>query len=144
MKKKEIIYHNADGIMVKEKLMVMHSESGRVYIDEADCATLYQNIKEVYHWALKGKEIYNGWRKVFQTDQVVSELVLTLRQANRFEDFIHQIKEQYKISNDSAEALANLSLSELTKLTIDDITNKYNYYSFAAEKLKPLIDLQTK
>ena len=144
MKKKEIIYHNADGIMVKEKLMVMHNESGRVYIDEADYATLYQNIKEVYHCALKGKEIYNGWRKVFQTDQVVSELVLTLRQANRLEDFIHQIKEQYKISNDSAEALANLSLSELTKLTIDDITNKYNYYSIAAEKLKPLIDLQTK
>lgn len=45
MKKKEIIYHNADGIMVKEKLMVMHCESGRVYIDEADYATLYQNIK---------------------------------------------------------------------------------------------------
>lgn len=144
MKKKEIIYHNADGIMVKEKLMVMHNESGRVYIDEADYATLYQNIKEVYHWALKGKEIYNGWRKVFQTDQAVSKIIQMMMGSREVEDFIHQMRVQYKISNESAEALANMELEELSNLTIDDITNKYNYYSFAVEKLKSLVEYQTK
>jgi DNA gyrase/topoisomerase IV subunit A len=122
----------------------MHSESDKVYIDEADYGTLYQNIKEVYHLSLKGKEIYGGWRKVFRTDQAVSKIIQMMMGSREVEDFIHQMRVQYKISNESAEALANISLEELSNLTIDDITNKYNYYSFAVEKLKSLVEYQTK
>ena len=52
MKKKEIIYHNTDGKMAKEKLMLMFNENGHVRIDEADYTALYKNIEEFYHWAL--------------------------------------------------------------------------------------------
>lgn len=58
MKKKEFIYHNTDGKIAKEKLMLMFNENGHVRIDEADYTALYKNIEEFYHWALQGKEIY--------------------------------------------------------------------------------------
>ena len=61
MKKKEIIYHNTDGKMAKEKLMLMFNENGHVRIDEADYTALYKNIEEFYHWALQGKKIYKEW-----------------------------------------------------------------------------------
>lgn len=122
----------------------MHSESDKVYIDKADYGTLYQNIKDVYHLSLKGKKIYGGWRKVFRTDQAVSKIIQMAMDSREVEDFIHQMRVQYKISKESAEALANMELEELTNLTIDDITNKYNYYSFAVEKLKSLVEYQTK
>ena len=139
MKKKEIIYHNTDGKMAKEKLMLMFNENGHVRIDEADYTALYKNIEELYHWALQGKEIYEEWIKVFQTDNAINTLLQMLRQANTIEDFINETTEIYKISNVSAEALANLSLSELTGLTVDVIINSLKYYSLAVEQMGALI-----
>lgn len=136
MKKKEIIYHNTDDKMVKEKLMLMFNENGHVRIDEADYT---ENIEELYYWALLGKEIYEEWIKVIQTDNAVSTLLQMLRQANTIEDFIDETTEIYKISNVSAEALANLSLPELTELTVDVIINGFKYYSLAVEQLGALI-----
>ena len=139
MKKKEFIYHNTDGKMAKEKLMLMFNENGHVRIDEADYTALYKNIEELYHWALQGKEIYEEWIKVIQTDNAINTLLQMLRQANTIEDFINETTEIYKISNVSAEALANLSLSELTGLTLDVIINSLKYYSLAVEHLGTLI-----
>ena len=139
MKKKEFIYHNTDGKMAKEKLMLMFNENGHVRIDEADYTALYKNIEELYYWALLGKEIYEEWIKVIQTDNAVSTLLQMLRQANTIEDFIDETTEIYKISNVSAEALANLSLSELTGLTLDVIIQSLKYYSIAVEQLGTLI-----
>ena len=139
MKKKEIIYHNTDGKMAKEKLMLMFNENGHVRIDEADYTVLYKNIEEFYHWALQGKEIYEEWIKVIQTDNAINTLLQMLRQANTIEDFINETTEIYKISTVSAEALANLSLSELTGLTLDVIINSLKYYSLAVEHLGTLI-----
>ena len=139
MKKKEIIYHNTDGKMAKEKLMLMFNENGHVRIDEADYTALYKNIEELYHWALQGKEIYEEWIKVFQTDNAINTLLQMLRQANTIEDFINETTEIYKISTVSAEALANLSLSELTELTLDVIIQSLKYYSIAVEQLGTLI-----
>ena len=139
MKQKEIIYHNTDGKMAKEKLMLMFNENGHVRIDEADYTALYKNIEELYHWALQGKEIYEEWIKVFQTDNAINTLLQMLRQANTIEDFINETTEIYKISNVSAEALANLSLSELTGLTLDVIIQSLKYYSIAVEQLGTLI-----
>ena len=139
MKKKEIIYHNTDGKMAKEKLMLMFNENGHVRIDEADYTALYKNIEELYHWALQGKEIYEEWIKVIQTDNAINTLLQMLRQANTIEDFINKTTEIYKISTVSAEALANLSLSELTGLTLDVIIQSLKYYSIAVEQLDTLI-----
>lgn len=139
MKKKEFIYHNTDGKMAKEKLMLMFNENGHVRIDEADYTALYKNIEEFYHWALQGKEIYEEWIKVIQTDNAINTLLQMLRQANTIEDFINKTTEIYKISTVSAEALANLSLSELTGLTLDVITQSLKYYSIAVEQLGTLI-----
>ena len=139
MKKKEFIYHNTDGKMAKEKLMLMFNENGHVRIDEADYTALYKNIEELYHWALQGKEIYEEWIKVIQTDNAINTLLQMLRQANTIEDFINETTEIYKISTVSAEALANLSLSELTGLTLDVITQSLKYYSIAVEQLGTLI-----
>lgn len=139
MKKKEFIYHNTDGKMAKEKLMLMFNENGHVRIDEADYTALYKNIEELYHWALQGKEIYEEWIKVIQTDNAINTLLQMLRQANTIEDFINKTTEIYKISTVSAEALANLSLSELTGLTLDVITQSLKYYSIAVEQLGTLI-----
>lgn len=139
MKQKEIIYHNTDGKMAKEKLMLMFNENGHVRIDEADYTALYKNIEELYHWALQGKEIYEEWIKVIQTDNAINTLLQMLRQANTIEDFINETTEIYKISTVSAEALANLSLSELTGLTLDVITKSLKYYSIAVEQLGTLI-----
>ena len=139
MKKKEFIYHNTDGKIAKEKLMLMFNENGHVRIDEADYTALYKNIEELYYWALLGKEIYEEWIKVIQTDNAVSTLLQMLRQANTIEDFIDETTEIYKISNVSAEALANLSLPELTELTVDVIINGFKYYSLAVEQLGALI-----
>ena len=140
MKKKEFIYHNTDGKMVKEKLMLMFNENGHVHIDEADYTALYKNIEEFYHWALQGKNIYKEWMKVFQTDEnAINALLQMLRQANTIEDFINETTEIYKISTVSAEALANLSLSELTGLTLDVIIQSLKYYSIAVEQLGKLI-----
>lgn len=139
MKKKEIIYHNTDGKMAKEKLMLMFNENGHVRIDEADYTALYKNIEELYHWALQGKEIYEEWIKVIQTDNAINTLLQMLRQANTIEDFINETTEIYKISTVSAEALANLSLSELTGLTLDVIIQSLKYYSIAVEQLGTLI-----
>ena len=112
MKKKEFIYHNTDGKMVKEKLMLMFNENGYVRIDEADYTVLYKNIEEFYNWALQGKKIYKEWMKVFQTDEnAINALLQMLRQANTIEDFINETTEIYKLTIVSAEALANLSLS---------------------------------
>lgn len=93
MKKKEFIYHNTDGKMAKEKLMLMFNENGHVRIDEADYTALYKNIEELYYWALLGKEIYEEWIKVIQTDNAVSTLLQMLRQANTIEDFIDETTE---------------------------------------------------
>ena len=139
MKKKEFIYHNTDGKMAKEKLMLMFNENGHVRIDEADYTALYKNIEELYHWALQGKEIYEEWIKVIQTDNAINTLLQMLRQANTIEDFINKTTEIYKISTVSAEALANLSLSELTGLTLDVIIQSLKYYSIAVEQLGTLI-----
>ena len=139
MKQKEIIYHNIDGKMAKEKLMLMFNENGHIRIDEADYTALYKNIEELYHWALQGKEIYEEWIKVIQTDNAINTLLQMLRQANTIEDFINETTEIYKISNVSAEALANLSLSELTGLTLDVIIQSLKYYSIAVEQLGTLI-----
>ena len=139
MKKKEFIYHNTDGKMAKEKLMLMFNKNGHVRIDEADYTALYKNIEELYHWALQGKEIYEEWIKVIQTDNAINTLLQMLRQANTIEDFINETTEIYKISNVSAEALANLSLSELTGLTLDVIIQSLKYYSIAVEQLGTLI-----
>ena len=139
MKKKEFIYHNTDGKMAQEKLMLMFNENGHVRIDEADYTALYKNIEELYHWALQGKEIYEEWIKVIQTDNAINTLLQMLRQANTIEDFINKTTEIYKISTVSAEALANLSLSELTGLTLDVITQSLKYYSIAVEQLGTLI-----
>ena len=139
MKKKEFIYHNTDGKMAKEKLMLMFNENGHIRIDKADYTALYKNIEEFYHWALQGKEIYEEWIKVIQTDNAINTLLQMLRQANTIEDFINETTEIYKISTVSAEALANLSLSELTGLTLDVITQSLKYYSIAVEQLGTLI-----
>ena len=139
MKQKEIIYLNTDGKMAKEKLMLMFNENGHIRIDEADYTALYKNIEEFYHWALQGKEIYEEWIKVIQTDNAINTLLQMLRQANTIEDFINETTEIYKISNVSAEALANLSLSELTGLTLDVIIQSLKYYSIAVEQLGTLI-----
>ena len=139
MKEKEIIYHNTDGKMAKEKLMLMFNENGHVRIDEADYTALYKNIEELYHWALQGKGIYEEWIKVIQTDNAINTLLQMLRQANTIEDFINETTEIYKISTVSAEALANLSLSELTGLTLDVIIQSLKYYSIAVEQLGTLI-----
>ena len=105
MKKKEIIYHNTDGKMAKEKLMLMFNDNGHVRIDEADYTALYKNIEEFYHWALQGKEIYEEWIKVFQTDEnAINALLQMLRQANTIEDFINETTEIYKISTVSASS----------------------------------------
>ena len=79
------------------------------------------------------------WIKVIQTDNAVSTLLQMLRQANTIEDFINETTEIYKISTVSAEALANLSLSELTGLTLDVIIQSLKYYSIAVEQLGTLI-----
>ena len=140
MKKKEFIYHNTDGKMAKEKLMLMFNENGYVRIDEADYTALYKNIEEFYHWALQGKKIYKEWMKVFQTDEnAINAFLKMLRQANTIEDFINETTEIYKISNVSAEALANLSLSEFTELTVGVIQLRFKYYSLAVEQLGALI-----
>ena len=140
MKKKEFIYHNTDGKMAKEKLMLMFNENGHVRIDEADYTALYKNIEEFYHWALQGKKIYTEWMKVFQTDEnAINALLQMLRQAKTIEDFINETTEIYKISIVSAEALANLSLSEFTGLTLDVIIQSLKYYSVAVEQLGTLI-----
>ena len=139
MKKKDIIYHNTNGKMAKEKLMLMFNDNGHVRIDEADYTALYKNIEELYHWALQGKEIYEEWIKVIQTDNAINTLLQMLRQANTIEDFINETTEIYKISTVSAEALANLSLSELTGLTLDVIIQSLKYYSIAVEHLGALI-----
>ena len=139
MKQKEIIYHNIDGKMAKEKLMLMFNENGHIRIDEADYTALYKNIEEFYNWALQGKEIYEEWIKVIQTDNAINTLLQMLRQANTIEDFINETTEIYKISTVSAEALANLSLSELTGLTLDVIIQSLKYYSIAVEQLGTLI-----
>ncbi len=144
MNKKEISYCNDEGQVVKEKLMLMYNESGNISINEADYNALYHNIEEIYHWSLQGKEIYEGWIKVFQTDNAISKLVQMIRQARTQVDFVREVKKKFKISNDSAEAIANLSLSELTGLTIDSIIHRFNYYSHAVEQLRPLIDFQLK
>ena len=125
--------------MAKEKLMLMFNENGHIRIDEADYTALYKNIEELYHWALQGKEIYEEWIKVIQTDNAINTLLQMLRQANTIEDFINETTEIYKISNVSAEALANLSLSELTGLTLDVIIQSLKYYSIAVEQLGTLI-----
>ena len=94
MKKKEFIYHNTDGKMAKEKLMLMFNENGHVRIDEADYTALYKNIEEFYHWALQGKKIYKEWMKVFQTDEnAINAILQMLRQENTNEDFINETKE---------------------------------------------------
>ena len=96
MKKKEFIYHNTDGKMAKEKLMLMFNENGHVRIDEADYTALYKNIEEFYHWALQGKKIYKEWMKVFQTDEnAINALLQMLRQANTIEDFINETTDIY-------------------------------------------------
>ena len=139
MKKEEFICHNTEGKIVNKKLMLMFNKNGHVRIDEADYTALYKNIEELYHWALQGKEIYEEWIKVIQTDNAINTLLQMLRQANTIEDFINETTEIYKISNVSAEALANLSLSELTGLTLDVIIQSLKYYSIAVEHLGALI-----
>ena len=139
MKNEEFIYHNIEGKIVKEKLMLMFNDNGHIHIDEADYTALYKNIEELYHWALYGKEIYEEWMKIIKTDNAINTLLQMLRQANTIEDFIDETTEIYKISNVSAEALANLSLPELTELTVDVIINGFKYYSLAVEQLGALI-----
>ena len=76
----------------------------------------------------------------FQTDEnAINVLLQMLRQAKTIEDFINETTEIYKISIVSAEALANLSLSELTGLTLDVIIQSLKYYSIAVEQLGKLI-----
>lgn len=139
MKNEEFIYHNIEGKIVKEKLMLMFNDNGHIHIDEADYTALYKNIEELYHWALYGKEIYEEWMKIIKTDNAINTLLQMLRQANTIEDFIYETTEIYKISNVSAEALANLSLSELTELTVGVIQLRFKYYSLAVEQLGALI-----
>lgn len=139
MKNEEFIYHNIEGKIVKEKLMLMFNDNGHIHIDEADYTALYKNIEELYHWALYGKEIYEEWMKIIKTDNAINTLLQMLRQANTIEDFIYETTEIYKISNVSAEALANLSLSEFTELTVGVIQLRFKYYSLAVEQLGALI-----
>ncbi len=139
MKNEEFIYHNIEGKIVKEKLMLMFNDNGHIHIDEADYTALYINIEELYLWALYGKEIYEEWMKIIKTDNAINTLLQMLRQANTIEDFIYETTEIYKISNVSAEALANLSLSELTELTVGVIQLRFKYYSLAVEQLGALI-----
>lgn len=139
MKKKEVIYYNEGGQQVAEKLMIMSKVNGEVSIAEAKYYTLSANMPEIYHWAVQGKEVYDGWVKVFGTENVYEDLISIIRQAKTKEECIATIVEKYGISEVSAEALVDLSLPQLTGLIIDNIKECQEYYSLAVERLKPLM-----
>jgi|GEM_PF-4656478 len=46
MKNEDFIYHNIEGKIVKEKLMLMFNDNGHIRIDEANYTALYKNIEE--------------------------------------------------------------------------------------------------
>lgn len=139
MKKKEVIYNNEDGQCVTEKLMIMSKANGKVSIEEAGFNTLSSNIQEIYHWAVQGKEVYDGWVKVFGAENACEDLISIIRRAKDTNECISTIVEKYNISEVSAEALVDLSLPQLTGLIIDDIKEGQEYYSLAVEQLKPLL-----
>lgn len=139
MKKKEVIYYNEDGQRVSEKLMIMSKVNGKVSIEEAGFNTLSANIQEIYHWAIQGKDVYDGWVKVFETENAYEDLISIIRRAKTTEECIATIVEKYGISEVSAEALVDLSLPQLTGLILDNIKECQEYYSLAVEQLKPLM-----
>ncbi len=143
MKKKEVVYINENGNQVTEKLMVMCTEEGCVTIEEADFSAMYRNVEEIYHWAKQGKEIYEDWSKVFDCENPIEDIILINRQANTLSASIDALKSKYNIHQSAAEALVNMSLSELTGLDIEEIQEKLKYYSLAEHQLKTLIDFRS-
>lgn len=139
MKKKEVIYYNEGGQRVAEKLMIMSKVNGEVSIAEAKYNTLSANMPEIYHWAVQGKDVYDGWVKVFETENVYEDLISIIRRAKDTRDCVASIVEKYNISEVSAEALADLTLYQITGTTIDYIKECQEYYSLAVEQLKPLM-----
>lgn len=139
MKKKEVIYYNEGGQRVAEKLMIMSKVNGEVSIAEAKYNTLSANMPEIYHWAVQGKDVYDGWVKVFETENVYDDLISIIRRAKDTRDCVASIVEKYNISEVSAEALADLTLYQITGTTIDNIKECQEYYSLAVEQLKPLM-----
>lgn len=139
MSKKEVIYYNEDGQRVVEKLMTMSKVNGKVSIEEADYNALSTNMKEIFHWAVQGKEIYDGWVKVFESENAYEDLLSIIRRAKSPKECISSIVEKYNISEVSAEALVDLSLPQLTDTTIENIKECQDYYSLAVEQLKPLM-----
>ena len=121
--------------------MVMSKVNGMVSIEEAGYNTLSANMQEIFHWAVQGKEVYDGWAKVFEMEEAVDDVISIIRRSTTIKDGIASIVEKYNISDASAEALADLSLPQLTGLELDNIKECQEYYSLVVEQLQPLMSL---
>ena len=139
MAKSGVCYYDEDNNLVKEKLMVMRQVSGTVSIEEANYSNLSSNISELYQWSKLGKAIYKGWIKILSSDNALEDICSIIRNAKSPLDCQNSISSKYGVSQMSAEALVNISLSQLTSLSLDESTKMYEYYSLAEKQLKALL-----
>lgn len=139
MPKSGVCYYDEDNNLVKEKLMVMRQVSGTVSVEEANYSNLSSNISELYQWSKQGKAIYKGWIKIFSNDNALEDICSIIRNAKSPLDCQNSISSKYGVSQMSAEALVNISLSQLTSLSLDESTKMYEYYSLAEKQLKALL-----
>lgn len=83
-------------------------------------------------------------KKEIQNENAIEDLVWIDRLAKIVEDCTKTINEKYQISEESAEALAYLTLPQLTGLRFDSIQDELEYNTLAVECLQPLIEHQSK
>ena len=139
MKKKEVKYLGDEGV-VREKLMIRRIECGNETIVEADYSCIAANIEELYFLAEQGRRFSVGLLKVWKENSV-DDIIKFIRNAHSTEALIDTFCKEFRITKDVAEYLANMRLSEITGIRIEDFPHRVEYFTKAAKNLKELLEL---
>lgn len=141
MKPKEVKYYNSDETLVREKLMVRRIVEGKETIEEVDYFCLAKNIEQLYYLALQGKRISTGLLRIWKTNRI-SDILARFRSAEDYNECIKQICAEFNTSKEIAEFIADMRLSQLTRINSDDLVKSQQFYEKAVECLKPLMEMQ--
>lgn len=141
MKTKEVKYHDSDGSLIREKLMVRRIVDSKETIEEADYSCLARNIEEMYFLALQGRRLSTGLLKIWKENRV-DDIIAYIRTAKDRKECIQKISTEFNVTEEVSESVVDMTLTQIVGIELDALVESQKYFEKAVSCLKPLRDMQ--